>query len=59
MIFRRGQSLWAGVGDRDGWSDLRRQHPEALFAGLVMQGNYLAPAAHALADRGGLAASSY
>jgi energy-coupling factor transporter ATP-binding protein EcfA2 len=32
------QSLWLGIAGADDWADLKRAHPDALFAGLVRFG---------------------
>lgn len=33
-----GQSLWLGIAGANDWEDLKRAHPDALFAGLVRFG---------------------
>ena len=32
------QSLWLGIGDAEAWNELKQQHSEALFAGLIRNG---------------------
>src|SRR5262249_39936853 len=34
-----GQSLWIGMGRAHAWEELKRQHPEAAFAGLIRHGD--------------------
>lgn len=34
----QSESIWIGIGKANEWADLKKQHPEAAFAGLVRYG---------------------